>query len=135
MIDNDEYTIRVIDLPAEVGGIIRESKDGFLNIYINARHGWQGQRKSYRHEMRHAENDDLHSEEPVGVIEARADGVDPRLRSIPRLRRARDLMPPAKPEPSKPVPQPAQQLTPRQAAALSRCLTELDRFIFEEVPE
>lgn len=127
MIDRDEYTVRLVDLPDEVGGVIKESKDGFLNIYINARHGWRGQRRSYRHEMRHAEHNDLHSEEPVGVIEARADSVDPRLRSIPRLRRARDLMPPAKPEPPKPA-----QLTPRQAAALSRCLSELDRFIFDD---
>ena len=141
MIDCDEYTVRLVDLPAEVGGVIKESKDGFLNIYINARHGWRGQRRSYRHEMRHAENGDLHSDEPVDVIEARADGVDPRLRSIPSLRRARDLMPKpeetvapvAAPSTAPPSP-PAAQLTPHQARVLLRAISDLDAWYYSDMP-
>ncbi len=121
MIDRDEYAVRLLDLPEGVGGFVTESPDGFLNIYINARHNWHGQRKSLRHELRHAEEDDLHSDEPLAVIEARADGTDVRLKAIPHLMRARDLMPPPpKPEPPR--------LTPRQLAVIRRALAELDNF-------
>ena len=119
MISRDEYAVRLLDLPEGVGGFVTESPDGFLNIYINARHSWHGQRRSFRHELRHAEEDDLHSDEPLAVIEARADGTDVRLKAIPHLMRARDLLPPPpKPEPPK--------LTPRQLAVIRRALAELD---------
>lgn len=121
MIDRDEYAVRLMDLPEGVGGFVTESPDGFLNIYINARHSWHGQRRSFRHELRHAEHDDLHSDEPLAVIEARADGADVRLKAIPHLMRARDLLPPPpKPEPPK--------LTPHQLAVIRRALAELDNF-------
>lgn len=138
MISPDDYAVRLLDLPASVGGFIKESPDGFLNIYINARHGWRGQRRSCRHELRHAENDDLHSTEPLEVIEARADVVDPRLKAIPHLLRARDLLPQSLPPMGKvarpqavtdevPAPRP---LTPYQARVLLDCITELDRCFF-----
>lgn len=129
MIDRDEYAVRLLDMPEDVGGFITESPDGFLNIYINARHSREGQRRSCRHELRHAENDDLHSTEPLEIIEARADGVDPRLEAIPHLLRARDLLPPPKPTPE-PAPRP---LTPYQARVLAGCITELDRWVFSGV--
>ena len=137
MISRDEYAVRVMDLPEGVGGFVTESPDGFLNIYINARHGWHGQRRSFRHELRHAEEDDLHSDEPLAVIEARADGTDVRLKAIPHLMRARDLLPslpplgkvaPAQPvtdEVPRPSPPPP-SLTPRQLAVIRRALAELD---------
>lgn len=126
MIDRDEYAVRLLDLPEGVGGFVTESPDGFLNIYINARHGWTGQRKSLRHELRHAEHDDLHSSEPLAVIEARADGADVRLKAIPHLMRARDLLPPPpKPEPPK--------LTPHQLAVIRRALADLDDITMSEV--
>lgn len=138
MIDRDEYAVRLLDLPTSVGGFIRESPDGFTNIYINARHGQGRQRKSFDHELRHAEHDDLHSTEPLDVIEARADGVDPRLKAIPKLLRARDLLPKILPPMGKvarsqavtdeaPAPRP---LTPYQARVLANCITELDRCFF-----
>ena len=116
MIDREDYAVRLLDMPEGVGGFITESPDGFLNIYINARHGQGRQRKSFDHELRHAEHDDLHSTEPLDVIEARADGVDPRLKAIPKLLRARDLMP-------KP---PTPPLTRRQRVVLRNALAELD---------
>lgn len=85
MIERDEYAVRLLDLPTDVGGFITESPDGFLNIYINARHSRDQQRRSLRHELRHADADDLHSSDPVSIIEARAD--------LPPLLKARDLVP------------------------------------------
>jgi len=121
MISRDEYAVRLLDLPEGVGGFVTESPDGFLNIYINARHSWHGQRRSFRHELRHAEEDDLHSDEPLAVIEARADDTDVRLKAIPHLMRARDLLPPPpKPEPPR--------LTPHQLAVIRRALADLDNF-------
>ena len=136
MIDRDDYTVRMVDdLPASVGGFISESPDGHLNIYINARHGWKGQRRSLRHELRHADADDLRSSEPLAVIEARANGSDVRLASIPNLLRARDLLP--GPPPTVPQRTPnshptAHQLTPRQLAIIRRALVELDNCFLTE---
>lgn len=134
MIDREDYAVRLIDLPADVGGFITESPDGFVNIYINARHSREGQRKAYRHELRHAENDDLHSDEPLAVIEARAEGVDPRLRSIPHLLRARDLPPRSQklPHRSGEVARRADRapLSSCQARVLANCLADLDRCFF-----
>lgn len=122
MISRDDYTVRLVDdLPASVGGFVTESPDGHINIYINARHGWKGQRRSFRHELRHADADDLRSTEPLAVIEARADGTDVRLKAIPHLMRARDLLPP----PPKTDPP---RLTLRQLAVIRRALAELDNF-------
>jgi hypothetical protein len=121
MISRDEYAVRLLDLPEGVGGFVTESPDGFLNISINARHSWHGQRRSFRHELRHAEEDDLHSDEPLAVIEARADGTDVRLKAIPHLMRARDLLPPP-PKPESP------KFTPRQLAVIRCALAELDNF-------
>lgn len=132
MIDRDKYAVRLVDLPVGVGGFITESSDGFLNIYINARHGWKGQRRSFRHELRHAEEDDLHSDEPLAVIEARADGTDVRLKAIPHLMRARDLLSSLplhgkvaeRSEVGRGRPLPS--LTPYQLAVIRRALADLD---------
>lgn len=142
MISRDDYAVRLVDdLPASVGGFVTESPDGHLNIYINARHGWKGQRRSFRHELRHADADDLHSTDPLAVIEARADQkpspmgkvarpvagsdeVAARLASIPRLILARDLLPNAPPT----VP----QLTPRQYSIIMTALADLDRLFFTD---
>lgn len=143
MISRDEYAVRLLDLPEGVGGFVTESPDGFLNIYINARHGWKAQKKSYRHELTHGENDDLHSAEPLAVIEARADGTDIRLKAIPHLMRARDLLPSLPPlgkvAPAQPVTDeaprpssPAPSLTPRQLAVIRRALVALDNFCLSQ---
>ena len=149
MTDREDCDVRLIDLPPDVGGFIHESPDGYTNIYINARHGWRGQRRSLDHELRHAEGDDLHSAEPVADIEARAGSADQRLKDIPHLVKARDLQNPPgdqKPSPSgeggprsgtdevashaSPV-SPA-PLTPRQSAVLLTALSDLDRFLFTD---
>ena len=148
MIDRDDYAVRLLDMPEGVGGFIKESPDGFTNIYINARHSREGQRRAYGHELRHAEHDDLHSTEPLEVIEARADGVDPRLKTIPHLLRARDLVPQSLPtmgvrshargrKVARPqavtdeVPHPP-ALSPHQLRVLATAVSELDRFMLSD---
>lgn len=99
-----DYTVRVVDLPYSVGGLISESSDGHTNIYINARHGLERQRQALKHELRHLANDDLHSTEDIHEIEARACGLEVTKR-LPRMIRAGDLVPkPArKPKPWKKI--------------------------------
>ena len=131
----DDCVVRLIDLPLDVGGFITESPDGCRNIYINARYSDDGQREALRHELRHADADDLHSTEPLSIIEARAEHrTDRPARGVftagvlSSLIRAADLLPPPAPPPAeKPKPKP---LTPSQAWTLLACLSELDRWLF-----
>ena len=105
MISRDDYTVRLVDdLPASVGGFVTESPDGHLNIYINARHGWNGQRRSLRHELRHADADDLRSTDPLAVIEARADQKPSPLGKVARPQAVTDEVPAAAVSPPLPSP-------------------------------
>lgn len=93
----DDITVRVIDLPVGVGGYMSEAPDGHVDVYINARHGRDQQMRSYRHELRHIENDDLHNDDDIVTVETRADGHDAKRHQLPKLLRAVDLLPPPPP--------------------------------------
>ena len=70
----DDCIVRLIDLPAAVGGLVAVDEDGFNNIYINARWGYKGQRRAYKHEVTHIDNDDAHNADDIRTVEARAGG-------------------------------------------------------------
>ena len=110
-----EFIIRVMDMPYGSNGVVIYDDDDFANIYINARSGAIQQKKSVRHELDHVEHDDIHSGEDIAVIEARArrnSGESPvdLARTIPHLKRASDLLPPA--PPPDPTPLPAEPPSP-----------------------
>lgn len=65
----DGYIVRLVDLPASVGGLVSEDETGTYNIYINARHGYQEQRKSLEHELEHIQEDDLHNAKDIRSAE------------------------------------------------------------------
>ena len=122
----EDCVVRLIDLPPDVGGFITESPDGYRNIYINARYSDEGRREALRHELRHAENDDLHSAEPVCAIEARAGACpgQPARRGLKEgilstLVRAADLLPPPKP------PKPAAQVSMARFVAFSMLIPSM----------
>ena len=69
MIWPDSYTVRVLDLPIGVKGMVCESPDGHYNVYLNARYNWETQRQAMRHELRHIARDDLHNKQPIKVVE------------------------------------------------------------------
>ena len=69
----DNATIRLVDLPPGIGGAVMEDEDGYLSIYVNSRHGYYAQLDDLDHELAHIENDDLHNDDPIEVIESRAD--------------------------------------------------------------
>ena len=134
----DDAIVRLIDLPPGIGGAVMEDEDGYLSIYVNARHGHYAQLDDLDHEIAHIENDDLHNDDPIEVIESRADArATPRHR-LPRLFKASDLLqktpnvaaastpPRSQTNPS------ALQLSPHQAAVLLRAISDLDDWLFRD---
>ena len=167
----DDAIVRLIDLPHGIGGAVMEDEDGFVSIYVNSRHGHYAQLDDLDHEITHVINDDLHNDDPIEVIEARADqkpsplgklaqpqavtdevGSLSSLRNLPRLMKARDLLPPSKSLPpqsgfahasrardgkvasakqmTEEVPRSPVPLTPRQSSVLRNALSDLDAFLF-----
>jgi len=49
----DETIIRFIRLPLSTKGFVVDAPDGTHNIYINDRLGFEMQRKTFLHELRH----------------------------------------------------------------------------------
>lgn len=86
----DDYTVRLVDLPAGVGGRIEEGPDGHIDVYINARLSSTGQHTAAYHEWRHWLDDDINSDRDIREVEDRADPERPR--QLPPLMRARDLV-------------------------------------------
>lgn len=149
----DDVIVRLIDLPTGIGGAIMEDEDGIYNVYINARHGHYAQLDDLDHELAHIEYDDLHNNDPIEVIESRADAHATGYRRLPRLFKASDLLPPSQslpqaaeppvqgkvPQkgaeevvPPSPIPNPASQLSPHQTAVLLRAISDLDDWLFRD---
>jgi hypothetical protein len=149
----DDVIVRLIDLPPGIGGAIMEDEDGIYNVYINARHGHYAQLDDLDHELAHIEHDDLHNNDPIEVIESRADAHATGSRRLPRLFKASDLLPPspslhqaARPPvqgkvppkgaeevvPHSPIFNPATQFSPHQTAVLLRAISKLDDWLFRD---
>lgn len=71
--ESDDYRVYFINhRNTKVGGSVELDEDGFASIYINARRSLDQQHKTFDHEVRHLINGDLHNEDPIEVVEARA---------------------------------------------------------------
>ena len=66
-----DCTVRIIDLPVTVRGLVAEDETGWPSIYLNARLSREMQRKVLRHELKHIADDDLHSTRPITEVERR----------------------------------------------------------------
>lgn len=65
--------VRLVDFDTcSVGASVQEDENGDYNLYVNAKYGYNGQRKAYDHEMNHIENDDFRNGKPLLVCERRA---------------------------------------------------------------
>ena len=124
-----EYTIRVVDMPLTSPGFVMYDNDDHANIYLNAHYNRETNENTADHEMVHVINDDIHNDDPIELVEARAAGIPITLRAIPRLMKACDLLPKPKPKPQ-PVPKTRTMLSPHQAAVLLRAITDLDSMFF-----
>lgn len=57
----EEYRIRLIDLPCPIRSFVKMDADGFYTIILNSRLSAEMQLKAYKHEIDHIKNDDLYS--------------------------------------------------------------------------
>lgn len=125
-----EYTIRVTDMPLTSPGFVMYDDEDHANVYLNARYNRETNENTADHEMIHIINDDIHNTDDIRIVEARADARTAKLKSIPRLMKARDLLPKPKPKPQ-PVPKTRTMLAPHQAAVLLRAISDLDSLFFD----
>ena len=95
----DSYTVRLVDMPVNQGGMISEDPDGHINVYINARLSDAGRHTAAAHEWEHWYNDDLHNDRDIREVE----GGTRKARRLKMLMRARDLMPKPAPKPRPPL--------------------------------
>ena len=73
IIEDADYTIRLIDMPGSVGAAVSLNQDGTYNVWLNARFATDRNRQidDYMHEWEHMENDDLYGEQSILAIERR----------------------------------------------------------------
>lgn len=65
-----DYCIRYVNLPCRVKGVTVMDKDGFFNVYINARLDTWHQRLAVQHELTHISRGDFFREEDLRKIES-----------------------------------------------------------------
>ena len=111
----DDVTIRLQDMPVRQGGMIAESPDGHVNIYLNARLSHDGRLRAAHHELDHYGHGALDSDEDIRAVESRG------AKKLPPLIRASEL-PPPKPKTRWP-------LTRYQTRVVLRAIRELDEIM------
>ena len=65
----EKVFVRLQNLPWKVNGFTILDADGDYNVYINARLSQDGQRKAYRHELRHIRRGDFYNDLPIRKAE------------------------------------------------------------------
>lgn len=69
LIEGADYFVRVVDLPAQIGGMVTPNEDGTFSVYLNARNTAERMAKSCDHEVGHIENDDFYSVKSIEEVE------------------------------------------------------------------
>ena len=64
-----EITARLIALPYHVPGLAAVDEDGEPMIFLNARHTWEQNLRTYEHELQHIGRDDFHNALTIEQIE------------------------------------------------------------------
>lgn len=67
---NNEYQIRLMDLPYTVKAVVAMDEEGFSNIYVNSRLSQEEQFKAAMHELRHVARDDFYNDLSIRTIES-----------------------------------------------------------------
>lgn len=68
--NDDEYRVYLVKLPATIHGAVRLDQDGFPSIYINDDLSPKAKKDAFDHEMRHIRNDDMYNDRPIKEVEA-----------------------------------------------------------------
>ena len=66
-----DCTVRLVDLPVTVRGLVAEDETGWPSIYLNARLSHEMQREALRHELDHIADDDLYNTRPIEAVESK----------------------------------------------------------------
>lgn len=69
----NEIYVRLVDVPVDVRGIVKEDSNGDYNIYLNARYALEQQMMTYLHELAHIDLGHLRSSLPVEDLEKEAE--------------------------------------------------------------
>ena len=85
----NDIIVRLVDVPVDVKGIVKEDSNGDYNIYLNARYVLEQQMMTYLHELAHIELGHLHSSRPVEEIEEEANKRMTEMRSGKAASRSR----------------------------------------------
>lgn len=67
--NDDEYRVYLVKLPATIHGAVRLDQDGFPSIYINNDLSPKAKKTAFEHEMRHIINDDLYNSKTIQEVE------------------------------------------------------------------
>ncbi len=68
----NEIFVRLIDVPVDLKGLIKEDANGDYNIYLTERYHYDQQLEPYFHEEAHARLGHLHSDKDIEEIEEEA---------------------------------------------------------------
>ena len=65
----DGVITRLVNLPHHVPGLAAVDEYGEPMIFLNARHTWEQNLRTYEHELQHLEEDDFYNDNPIELIE------------------------------------------------------------------
>lgn len=68
-VQNNEYVVRLIDLPCAVKAVTALDDEGLANIYLNAKLSQETQRKALKHELNHLDRDDFYNDLDIRTVE------------------------------------------------------------------
>lgn len=68
-VQNNEYVVRLIDLPCAVKAMTALDDEGFPNIYINSKLSQEAQYKALKHELNHLDRDDFYNDLDIRTVE------------------------------------------------------------------
>lgn len=64
-----DYFVYYADFPSSVRGLVVTNEDATYSIFLNSRYPLSTLRKTFRHEVKHIENDDFYNNLPIGIVE------------------------------------------------------------------
>ena len=68
-LDESDYIIRYMELPARVRGFTAYDESGFANVYINTALSYEMQREAIAHELGHIGRDDFFGVRTIREVE------------------------------------------------------------------
>lgn len=71
----EEYHVKLVDMPARVHSFVRHNPDGSETIVLNSRLNYESQVKCFRHEVMHLQNRDFDKVSSADEIESNAHNI------------------------------------------------------------